>query len=107
MRKTSRSRRRRRTPAEIRQIVADFEASGLAQREFATRHGIPLSTLQSWLRRLTAKTTSPAAELIPVGVVAGPPPVIEIELPGGVVIRVDAGVRAADLQTVLETLRSC
>jgi transposase-like protein len=106
MRKISRSHRRR-TPAEIHQIIADLKASGLTHREFARRHGISLSTLQSWLRRPAGRSTSPSTELIPVGVVAGPGPVIEVELADGAVIRVGRGVSAADLQTVLEVLRSC
>ncbi len=43
-------RRRPRTTAEQRaKWVARYERSGLAQRDFAQRHGLGLSTLRKWI----------------------------------------------------------
>ena len=70
-------------------LVADFESSGLTQREFATERGISFSNLRNWLYRLRkesrplqpepakvpgqAPERAPASEgsrLVPVRVVA-------------------------------------
>ena len=41
----------RRKRNEVRGILAQLEASGLSQREFAEREGISASTLAYWIRR--------------------------------------------------------
>ncbi len=33
-------------------VVQEFESSGMTQREFASRHRLTLSTLQSWIYKL-------------------------------------------------------
>jgi transposase-like protein len=38
-------RRRRRSRAEVEQLVAQYEGSGLRRQEFCERHGLSLSTL--------------------------------------------------------------
>ncbi len=55
-------RTKRRTKAEIQQIVEDYHRSGLSQREFAEQQELSLSSLQWWVRR--AKRRSPG-EAIP------------------------------------------
>jgi transposase-like protein len=47
----SESGRRRWTSKQRQQLVAQYRQSQLTQRQFATRHGIGLSTLSKWLRR--------------------------------------------------------
>ena len=46
-----RGRRRRRTPAEIQQIVSEFKSGELTQVEFCRRHDLVLSTLGRYLRQ--------------------------------------------------------
>jgi len=46
-----RRRRRRRTPAEIQQIVSEFKSGELTQVEFCRRHDLVLSTLGRSLRQ--------------------------------------------------------
>lgn len=46
-----RGRRRRRTPAEIQEIVNEFKNGDLTQVEFCRRQGLVLSTLGRYLRR--------------------------------------------------------
>src|SRR5215472_17112863 len=46
-----RRRRRRRTPAEIQQIVSEFKSGELTQVEFCRRHDLVLSTLGRYLRQ--------------------------------------------------------
>lgn len=42
----------RRTPAEIQQIVGDFEGSGLNRSQFCRRQGLTFGVLNRHLRRL-------------------------------------------------------
>jgi transposase-like protein len=51
--------RRRKTPAQRQRLLARFHQSQLTQRDFATRHGIGLSTLGKWLRVGGKATPSP------------------------------------------------
>jgi transposase-like protein len=45
-----RSGRRRWTPEQQQQFLADFHQNKMTQRDFANRHGVGLSTLSKWLR---------------------------------------------------------
>jgi transposase-like protein len=46
-----RQRKRRRTPAEIQQIVSEFKSGEQTQVEFCRRHDLVLSTLGRYLRQ--------------------------------------------------------
>jgi transposase-like protein len=46
--------KRRRTAAEIEQIVRAFENSGLNRSQFCRQQGLTLGVLNRWLRRLQA-----------------------------------------------------
>lgn len=63
--------RRRRTRAEVEQLAAEFEASGLSQAEFCRNHGLSLSTLSRWKRRLRQGETAGVTRWVAVEV-AGP-----------------------------------
>ncbi|MGM0576843.1 MAG: IS66 family insertion sequence element accessory protein TnpA [Myxococcota bacterium] len=45
------SRRKRLDRDEWRKLIAEYEASGETQADFAKKHGIGLSALRSWLYR--------------------------------------------------------
>ena len=53
--------KRRRTPAEIEQIVREFEGSGLNRSQFCRREGLTLGVLNRYLRRLQAACGSGAS----------------------------------------------
>jgi transposase-like protein len=59
---------RRRSPAEIKQIVAEFTQSDLGRTEFCRRHGLSLGTLHRYLQRMSGETNSAAVttSLVPV-----------------------------------------
>jgi len=44
-------RRRYRSRAEAEELAAEFEASGLTQREFSERRGLPVKTLARYVKR--------------------------------------------------------
>jgi transposase-like protein len=46
----SSSVRRRLTPQQRQRLLARFHKGHLTQRDFASRHGVGLSTLSKWLR---------------------------------------------------------
>src|SRR5580704_13846051 len=53
------SRRRRWTAKQRQRFIARFHESQLTQRDFATRHGVGLSTLSKWLRVENATASPP------------------------------------------------
>lgn len=59
--------RRRRSRAEVEQLVGEYEASGLRRQEFCDKHGLSLSTLNRHRKRNALQTEKAAAgRLIPV-----------------------------------------
>ena len=80
---------RKRTPARMARLVAQWRASGAPQATFARQHGIPTWTFWYWCRKLSSATPSkdgsPAAPtFVPVHLAADPTAaVIEIVFSGG------------------------
>jgi hypothetical protein len=89
--------RKRAEKPEWLRIAEEFEASGLAQREFAGCRGLRLSTLQSWVyrrRRQASAVTEPPVRLLPVQVSSVPATdaaPLEVALGSGVRVRVSPG----------------
>ena len=102
------SKRKFRSAAQIRKVLNELKESDLSQREFALKRKIPLSTLSSWLRKQrSAVRVADVPNVIPVGTISEPSPMIEIEFVGGEIMRVGAGCRGEDLRTILAELRRC
>ena len=102
------SKRKFRSAAQIRKVLNELKGSNLSQREFAIKRNIPLSTLSSWLRKdRPVVTVADLPDVIPVGTISGPSPMIEIEFVGGEILRVGADCRGEDLRTILAELRRC
>lgn len=82
----------RRSPADWEQLMAQYEASALTQREFCDQRGLAYSTFSYWRKQLrrVALIDSPSASLIelpilPVG--SGQTWRVELELGQGVTLR--------------------
>ena len=59
--------RRRRSSAEVEQLVEEYAASGLGRQEFCDKHGLSLSTLSRHRKRKQLGTEgAPGARLIAV-----------------------------------------
>jgi len=43
--------KQRRSTADVRRMVKEFQSSGLTRREFCQKHHIPVTTLDYWRRR--------------------------------------------------------
>ena len=101
MRKTSEPR--------WRTLIRAQEKSGQTVRDFAESHGIAASTLYWWRSELKRRD----ADLVPVEVVAqdieiGHAPIdsgFDLQLPGGVQLRVPRGFDAEELRRLVSTLR--
>ena len=115
-----------------KKLVADFEASDLTQREFASERGISFSNLRNWIYRLRKESrplvevapTSPGqaprraasnggSRLVPVRVIASAPKarldepspsLLELALPSGVAIRFPAGTDPFYLRVLIAAL---
>jgi hypothetical protein len=113
-------------------LVADFEASDLTQREFASERGISFSNLRNWIYRLRKESrplveVAPASagqgprrepskrgsHLVPVHVVASAPkarlveassPLLELALPSGVAVRFPPGTDPSYLRALMTAL---
>ncbi len=78
--------------------VEEFERSKLTQDSFASRRGVPVTTLRSWIYKLRRERKA-SVSLVPVRVIASTAPaareadtaVIEVGLRTGVQVRFSAG----------------
>ena len=106
---------------EMRHLVLDQERGGLSQREFCEVHGVPLSTLSWWRKKLgrgCGRKTGRSAGHAKVGFLevqvvddtlaaetaSTADPVIEICLPGGAVIRISQEANETTLRRVLNVV---
>lgn len=106
-------RRRRWSPEEKQAIVAESLSGGTSIAAVAQKHGIGTGLLYTWRHQLLTRRFEGAVGFARVEM-AGEPPrlsgpaaacgVIEIALPGGTSIRVDAQVDGPALRRVLAAL---
>ncbi len=104
----------------MRRVLARWQRSGLTLREFAQRRGIPLSTVTWWRQvfRHAGEPVNPASKSTPASnavvftevprpaTVPTTPPVLEIVLRSGHVLRVPAGADTETVQRVLQALQT-
>ncbi len=102
---------RKRTPARMTRLVAQWRASGASRASFARRHQIPAWTFWYWCRKLsarpTASTDTPPATFVPVRVAMEPDaPVIEVVWTSGERLHVRTGATADLVRAAVTALRS-
>jgi transposase len=109
-------RRRRWTTEQKQTIAAHSLAPGASPTDVARLHGISTGQLYTWRQALKAAQPGAAIgrfarvevaprPMAPTDVPARPPGLIEIALPDGTTVRVDAGVDPHALRCVLAALR--
>ena len=94
-----------------RQRLQRFERSGLSAAAFCVKEGVSPPSFYAWRRRLQpsaqaapgARPAADAARLVPVRLLAAPPPV-ELVLPGGAVLRLAPGCDLAFVRDLVATL---
>ena len=105
-----RQRKRRRTPAEIQQIVSEFKSGELTQVEFCRRHDLVLSTLGGYLRQERGSSEASRSGLVGVELAAkklGTQPAgcgLSVMVGSGRRIVVESDFDAATLQRLVQVL---
>jgi hypothetical protein len=109
--KEVRRRGRRRTPAEIQQIVSEFKSGDLTQIEFCRRQGLTLSTLGRYLSQGRASSEASNRGLVAVelsvkkgGAEACGGCGLSVSVASGRRIVVEAGFDVATLQRLVQVL---
>jgi len=98
---------RRRRPESPDDLLARYRASGLTQRAFCERVGVPLSTLQWWLARARRQARAARAVTftevpLPLAPAASAPSwAVEVVTTTGVTVRLRAPLHPAALRTLL------
>ncbi len=97
----------RRSEAQWRSLMTEFETSGISQHAFCARHGLAKSTFELWRRKLREARTADAIDIRPEALFvelsapvtdrAEAPPAapaweVELDLGAGVVLRLRRGV---------------
>ena len=100
---TSSSVRKRLRPAQRDKILASYQRSGLSQREFASRRGIGLSTLQLWQRK--AAGPKGFIQLPNVLAQSSASAVYRLHLGQGRLLEIGSGFRTEELAALLPLLR--
>ncbi|MGB9073248.1 MAG: hypothetical protein WCC22_11320 [Terriglobales bacterium] len=113
--KTELSAPKRRTRAEVQQLVAEFVSSGVRRSEFCQSRGLSFSTLDRHLKKLRwkrrRKPTSSAGRLVPVDLAAKESPThfgatcgLAVVLPGGCRIEVHPDFDSNTLERLVSAL---
>ena len=113
--------RHRRWPDEEKMaILVEAFAPGASPIEVARRHGISSGLLYTWRKKMTAvaaanqqASAEPPPTFLPVVVenlnttlpAPLPAPIIEVQLKGGVKVRIEAGMAEALIAATLKALR--
>lgn len=98
---------RRRTPAEIANIVTQLKASGLSRRDFARQYDLSVGSLARWLQREPTMQAAPKFVRVVPAAVPTPPSWFELALPDGRRLRIPAGCDESALRSLLGVLREC
>jgi hypothetical protein len=103
---------KKRTPARMARLVAQWRASGESGAAFARRHHVPAWTFWYWCRKvpngpLPGPEDARPAAFVPVQVTpASSEHDLEVVWPGGERLRVGSGASADLVRAVVSALRS-
>jgi len=93
---------------EIARLLAQRERQGLTYRELSERSGVAAHTLSWWAWKLRREAAESTPAFVEVELPAGEPgSAFEVELPGGVVLRVPPDFDASALRRLLGVFRAC
>jgi hypothetical protein len=102
---------RRRSRAEIEQLAAEYEASGLSCVEFCRKQGLSLATLARYRKRRAQGEAVAGSRWVAVEVSAGRQALgsaassgLAVSLPGGLRIEIGRGFDASTLTQLLGVL---
>lgn len=95
--------------SKAKRWVAQVEAwqrSGMTQAAFCRARGLSVKSFGYW-RRKQAQGLAPSQALVPIVVDATVPPLAEVELPGGLRLRVPVSADAAQVAALVRSLLGC
>lgn len=99
---------RHRSETERTKWVSRWRASGLSCKQFAHKHGLSSATLYRWSQQVDGAIREAPPRFAEVRVVgASLGAALEVQHPGGCVVRVSGRVNEAQLTAVLRALGSC
>ena len=96
----------RRSGAQRAEILAAFDQSGVSAAEFARLVGVKYPTLAGWLHRRGQPGKAPAGRFVEAAVTPASVPV-ELELPGGVRLRLTEPGQVPLVVALLRGLGPC
>ena len=105
-----------RSPEEIRELLSEYEGSGLTRQAFADRVGVCVWTIYNWLRKARelkvpkAEELLPAKRLVPVTIrstASSPASPFELVTPRGLTLRIPVDFDAVALERLLGLLERC
>lgn len=106
--------RRRRSAAQIEQLVADYEGSGLSGEEFCRGHGLSRATLARYRKRRAQTKAAPESRWLAVewsgggeGSETGAGSGLAVAVRGGRRVEVGCGFDAGTLTRLLSVLERC
>jgi transposase-like protein len=102
-----------RSPEEIRELLSEYEGSGLTRQAFADRVGVCVWTIYNWLRKARelkvpkAEELLPAKRLVPVTIRSTASSPFELVTPRGLTLRIPVDFDPAALERLLALLERC
>jgi hypothetical protein len=103
----------RRTSAEVKQIVSEFQSSGMSRSQFCRMRGLTFGVLNRYLKRMQAAVDGSASRLVAVEWGSQKPSAerarscgLSVVLSSGREITVNTGFDAATLQRLVEVLET-
>ena len=86
-------------------VVAEARTPGADCRDVAARHGVTVSALKYHLQK--ARSSRASTAILPVRVVSGERPMVEIDMAPGVRLRVSEGCDPRFVAALVARLRQC
>jgi len=98
---------RRHSPAQRDRLVAQYQRSGLTQKQFAAKAGIGYSTLTLWLRKAAParKPSQSAFVAVPNLLSTTAAPAYRLRFAGGLSVEVAPGFRSEELASLLQAVQ--
>jgi len=100
-----------------REHVSAWQQSGVTIRQYCLQHHVNEPNFYAWRRELArrdevavapappaSRTKAASITWMPVTVTSSTPPLVEVQLPTGTVLRIPAGVESVTLERILTAL---
>ena len=101
-------KRRRFSKSQVAGFIAQYQTSGLTQKDFAASIAIGCSTFTGWLRRHRRNPAPGGSAFVAVDVAkAAVGPAYQVECPNGLRLSVPVGFDLKEVGHLLQLLRAC